>query len=145
MIAVTFDGQAPDIWYVDQAILFDYRILGVDTRLAADESIGDDRVAFVTARQCRPSEDVPMSPSPRCRRGAPVDIGQQATVPTPVRVDSIPKPITPIEAGRSRHRQLDLPAAVLVGLVALMAIGTSESSTTASRRSRRVDTSRPAS
>jgi D-alanyl-D-alanine carboxypeptidase len=46
MISVTLDGEAPDTWYQDNAILLDYAFEAKAERLAAGKQITGDRVSY---------------------------------------------------------------------------------------------------
>jgi D-alanyl-D-alanine carboxypeptidase len=46
MISVTLDGEAPDIWYQDNAILLDYAFEAKAARVAAGKQISGDRVSY---------------------------------------------------------------------------------------------------
>ena len=45
LITVTFDGVAPDIWYMDHAILMDYGYAALQDRIASGNPIGETLVA----------------------------------------------------------------------------------------------------
>lgn len=124
MIAVTFDGVAPDVWYIDQAVLFDYAYAALEERLTADEPIGDDRVAFVApgsrAAEVNAAEPAPEDDPPP--EVAVVDAVQEESIPTPVRVDSLPPPAAVERAQRDITGDWIVPASVVAGLIALMAL-----------------------
>ena len=46
LISVTIDGVAPDIWYMDHALLQDYGFAAREDRIASGAPVGDNRVAY---------------------------------------------------------------------------------------------------
>jgi D-alanyl-D-alanine carboxypeptidase len=46
MISVTLDGEAPDIWYQDNAILLDYAFEAKAERLASGKQVTGDRLSY---------------------------------------------------------------------------------------------------
>ena len=147
MIAVTFDGLAPDIWYVDQAILFDYAYTALEERVASNEPIGVDRVAFLApgsrAAQIATAEQAPRTEATPVFAG--VDAVQEPTVPTPVRVDSLPQPPVVASNDRSITGNWIVPVSVLVGLLGLMALRPLVRHDARLPRAANVDTPGPAS
>ena len=147
MIAVTFDGQAPDLWYVDQAILFDYAYAALEERLASDEPIGDDRVAFLEPGSR--AADIAVAEQAQASGPTPVvagaDTAQVAAVPTPVRVDSLPPAPLVTRNDRSITGNWIVPASVLVGLVGLMLLRPLVRHDARLPRASNVDTPGPAS
>lgn len=146
MIAVTIDGAAPDTWYIDHATLFDVGYAGLDDRLAANQPLPDNRVAFVAPGQAAEVGDSEQAPGSNvAAEQAPVESGQQPAVPTPVRVDALPQPSANVRDSRSITGNWILPSAVLVGLITLLGIRQLGHLQPASRGPRPVDTSGRAS
>ena len=146
MIAVSIDGAAPETWYLDHATLFDVAYAGLNARLAANQPVPNSRVAFVSPGQAAEvAEAAPAPDTVIAIEPPPVDAGQQAAIPTPVRVDSLPEPAAVVPVDRSITGNWILPAAVVAGLIMLMGIRRLGRLDATTGRPMPVDTSGPAS
>jgi len=121
MISVTLDGEAPDIWYQDNAILLDYAFEAKAEREAAGRQITNDRVSF---RDPDAAQILAQS-----RGGSSIGEVPDAS-PSPVAGDSTPDPMasgTPAAAGTNNSESsasgsgppVSTPVVVVVALAAM--------------------------
>ncbi len=124
MISVTLDGEAPDIWYQDNAILLDYAFETKANREASGEQITNDRVSY---RDPGAAQILAQSRSGSSIGAAPI------SSPSPVDGNSTPAPAlaspelgattSQESAATNQDRRVSTPIVAVGAMVALALAG----------------------
>jgi D-alanyl-D-alanine carboxypeptidase len=123
MISVTLDGEAPDIWYQDNAILLDYAFEAKAERVAAGKQITGDRLSFrdpdaaIILAQSRGGNSIGIVASP-----SPFTAGSLTPVADATPVARSSESQEGSETTKTNEGFLSGRRGVIVGLIALGAI-----------------------
>lgn len=123
MISVTLDGEAPDIWYQDNAILLDYAFATKAERLASGKQITGDVVSY---RDPDAAQILAQS-----RGGNSIGVVPVASASPPIAASASPVAEATVIAGGEEKQGSDATGtggffsgrnAAMIGLVALAAL-----------------------